>query len=398
MIDAVPGAASPASRARAAVDSHERFIALRRFDDLDGLRAIAVFGVIWHHTAGAAYPGTFLSWAGRHGVTLFFAISGFLITSLLLRERDRHGRIDLRAFFVRRTLRIFPVFYLALAMYVVLVWLLERHSPDGQEFFDNLPYFATYTSNWFVQQSGERTIFYFAWSLATEEQFYLLWPPLLVLLGMNWRPLARVARNAPREPVQAGDGPAANRRAFVFLAMMVVGIVAHQIVLMLINDGLSSVEWLQRLPMALVLAACLAVALHDKAIHARIAPCLAHAWSPVAATLVLAYALVVPTVPEVVTQSVCAWLVASTCVAARHPLASLLRLRGLVDVGTISYGMYLLHMLSSGVVKRGLKLAGLDTAGIANFVGTLIATLIVAGLCFRFFEAPILAFKQRFER
>jgi peptidoglycan/LPS O-acetylase OafA/YrhL len=379
---------------QAAALDHARFLALHRFDDLDGLRALAVLGVIWHHTAGGAFPGSALSWAGSQGVTLFFAISGFLITSLLLRERDRRGRIDLRAFVVRRTLRIFPVFYLALALYVALVWLLERNTPDGREFFGNVLYFATYTSNWFVQQ-GERTIFYFAWSLATEEQFYLVWPPLLMLLGTNWYSHARFASSGP---VHLGNGPAANRRALVFLSIAVAGIVAHQIALGMAGDGSATVNWLQRVPLALVLAAGFAVALHDKAVHARIAPWFAHPWSPVAAVLLLAYALIVPGVPEVVTQIACAWLVAALCAAGRHPFAALLRLRGLVYVGTISYGMYLLHMLASGVVKRALKFAGMESYGIANFVGTGVATIVIAGLCFKYFETPILELKRRFER
>jgi peptidoglycan/LPS O-acetylase OafA/YrhL len=390
--------ASPhAPRARAVALDHDRFLALRRFEDLDGLRALAVLGVIWHHTAGGAFPGSALSWAGSQGVTLFFAISGFLITSLLLRERDRRGRIDLRAFVVRRTLRIFPVFYLALALYVALVWLLERNTPDGREFFGNVFYFATYTSNWFVEQ-GERTIFYFAWSLATEEQFYLIWPPLLMLLGTNWYPHAASGGRERSGLVHPGNGPAANRRALVFLSIAVTGIVAHQIALGMAGDGAGTVKWLQRVPLALVLAAGFAVALHDKAVHARIAPWFAHPWSPVAAVLLLAYALIVPGVPEVVTQIACAWLVAALCAAGRHPFAALLRLRGLVYVGTISYGMYLVHMLASGVVKRALKFAGTESYGIANFVGTGVATIVIAGLCFKYFETPILGLKRRFER
>src|SRR5262249_16720595 len=95
----------------------------------------------------------------------------------LLREYEKWGRISLRAFYIRRALRIFPAYYAVLLLYVVMVWVLEGHSPDGEEFFANLGYFTTYTSNWFVAVDG-RAIFYFAWSLATEEQFYLLWPTI----------------------------------------------------------------------------------------------------------------------------------------------------------------------------------------------------------------------------
>src|SRR5688572_19697502 len=86
---------------------------------------------------------------GQTGVYLFFAISGFLITSLLIRERRTTGTISMRGFYLRRTLRILPLYYAVLLTYVIAVPILE-HGPDGAEFFANLPYFLTYTSNWFV--------------------------------------------------------------------------------------------------------------------------------------------------------------------------------------------------------------------------------------------------------
>ncbi len=353
-------------------DDHARFIALRRFDDLDGLRAIAVLGVIWHHTAGSAFPNSALSWAGSQGVTLFFAISGFLITSLLLRERDRHGRIDLPAFYMRRTLRIFPIYYVALALYVVLVWVFERDSTYGRDFFGNLGSFATYTSNWFVELR-ERTIFYFAWSLAAEEQFYLVWPPLLVLLGTN-------------------------RRALVFLLAAVAAIIALHIALARADDGASIIKWSQRVPLALVLASTLAVALHGRATNALISPWFAHPLSSVAAALVLAWAFIVPGWPDLVVHIACAWLVVSIGAARSHPFAAVLRLRALAYLGTISYGMYLLHMLCAAVVKMALKTVGIASVGVFAFVGTTIVTIIVAGLSFKYFESPILALKRRYER
>src|SRR3954465_11721542 len=122
---------------------YDAFIGQRRFGSLDGLRCIAVLGVIWHHTAG--HDMLSIAARGAEGVTLFFAISGFLITTLLLRE----GTIDLKGFYWRRTLRIFPLYYTVLAAYVVLTLLFE-HGERGREFFQNLPWFLTYTSNLFI--------------------------------------------------------------------------------------------------------------------------------------------------------------------------------------------------------------------------------------------------------
>jgi peptidoglycan/LPS O-acetylase OafA/YrhL len=107
------GADSTATGQHPLAREHAAFRANNRFGSLDGLRALSVVAVIWHHSGGGMVAS---EWAqhGHHGVTLFFAISGFLITTLLLRERDRHGAIDLRAFYVRRALRIFPLYYAVL--------------------------------------------------------------------------------------------------------------------------------------------------------------------------------------------------------------------------------------------------------------------------------------------
>jgi hypothetical protein len=157
------------------MDRHRSFLDQRYFPLLDGLRCLAILGVVWYHAAAPSYASGPLS-RGFEGVSLFFVISGFLITTLLLREQSETGDISLRSFYLRRTLRIFPVYYGVLAFYALLVFLQERHSTAGAQFWHNLPFFMTYTSDWFVNADSDRVIFLFSWSLATEEQFYLFWP------------------------------------------------------------------------------------------------------------------------------------------------------------------------------------------------------------------------------
>lgn len=166
--------------------AYRDFRATRFFGSLNGLRALSILAVLWFHTVPWD-RGTLLG-QGNKGVTLFFAISGFLIVTLLLRQKEKLGTIDLRNFWGRRALRIFPVYYLALALYVVLVALVERDPAARSTFWNNLPAFATFTSNWFVDLENARVIFYFAWSLAAEEQFYLLWP-LVERFARGRRPL-----------------------------------------------------------------------------------------------------------------------------------------------------------------------------------------------------------------
>ncbi len=355
------------TRAEAA---HERFRAVRYFGSLDGLRALSVLAVVWHHTAGTGRPG--LAGRGFLGVEFFFAISGFLITTLLLRERERYGRISLRDFYLRRTLRIFPLYYATLAVYAALtLGTGRRATPEGQAFLHDLPAFLTYTSNWFVE-TGPAVTFYFAWSLATEEQFYLLWPPLLVLL-------LAVARGRLAVPVAA---------LLTLLAVDAVVTAATS------EDsrGLPVVV-LVSLATPILAGAALAAVLHTRAGFRALAPVLGRRWTP---ALLLALVVVLAPVGDdlVGVGLLMAVVVASCCVREDHVLAPVLAWRPLRWVGVVSYGVYLLHQLSSNVVEAAL---GLDE-GPLLFVLTVPVVLAVAWLSFRVFESPILRYKRRFER
>lgn len=154
----------------------EQFKQVKYFSGLDGLRAVAVLAVVWHHTAAKYFSIWPILSRGYLGVDVFFAVSGFLIAHLLIAEKEKRGSIAVGKFYGRRALRIYPLYYLVLLAYIILVWVVEKNSVYGQQFWINLPYFLTFTSNWFVGLNDTRVIFYIAWSLATEEQFYLVWP------------------------------------------------------------------------------------------------------------------------------------------------------------------------------------------------------------------------------
>src|SRR5260370_33896587 len=166
---------------------YRQFLRGKYFPSLDGLRCFSIIAVIWYRTVPLGRHGLLAK--SYLGVELFFTVSGFLITTLLLRELRENGRISLPNFYARRTLRIFPLYYTVLALYVLMVWRLEPNSPAGQQFFRNLPAFLTYTYNWIHTEDlhgPNRIIFFFAWSLATEEQFYLLWP-WVVRFARKWQ-------------------------------------------------------------------------------------------------------------------------------------------------------------------------------------------------------------------
>src|SRR5688500_8977594 len=126
-------------RIRPPAVSHDAFLRTRHFGSLDGVRCFSILAVVWHHTdhswVGAA-------WAGRGflGVDMFFVLSGFLIVTLILREKDRTGTISLKDFYVRRTLRIFPIYYGLLLVLAALYGISKPDDDDTRVLLDLLPY------------------------------------------------------------------------------------------------------------------------------------------------------------------------------------------------------------------------------------------------------------------
>jgi peptidoglycan/LPS O-acetylase OafA/YrhL len=168
-----PPAATVARSAQAKAGS-------RDIPSLDGLRAISIALVLLSHLGGTAgFPASHQTMSffalGTLGVQVFFVISGFLITTLLLRELDETGTVSLRRFYFRRTLRIFPPYYALLAA-MAIAGVLGWVSVSGNDLFHAF----TYTSNYNFDREWNLG---HTWSLGVEEQFYLLWPAVLVLLG-----------------------------------------------------------------------------------------------------------------------------------------------------------------------------------------------------------------------
>lgn len=363
------GRESASGVANAAAE-HATFRQRRHFGSLDGLRAVSVVAVIWHHTLGHQSGLPTLMAQGAHGVTLFFAISGFLIVTLLLREQESRGLIDLRAFYIRRTLRIFPLYFAVLALYVVLVISLERDSPAGREFFKNLLFYATYTSNWFVTLDG-RVIFYFAWSLAAEEQFYLLWPsverfmrPARALLVMGLA-IAVVATLVWTGPPTGGPNPLWFRMA-------------------------------TSIPLAIGFGVVLAHALHDQRSYAWL-KCLLGWRASSLVFLLVALSLLSSNAPSEIAVHLALALFVGACVYREdHLLAPLLQWRVLVHLGSISYGMYLLHMLVKNALGKGLSAIGMGDSPYLLFLLTVVTTAAVATLSFRYFESFFLTLKAKY--
>ena len=149
---------------------------------IDGLRAIAVAAVVFYHLGFPWIPGGFL------GVDLFFVISGYVITRLLLDSIARSGGLDLRGFYKARARRLLPpmIFMIVVTAFYVTIWAQD----SVKRFLTDIPFSLTGTMNWwlvFKQQDyfeaiGRPPLLQHTWSLAVESQFYLIWPVLLLLI------------------------------------------------------------------------------------------------------------------------------------------------------------------------------------------------------------------------
>ncbi|HEV8025010.1 MAG TPA: acyltransferase, partial [Candidatus Nanopelagicales bacterium] len=159
---------------------------------LDGLRAIAIIGVLLYHAGVEWVPGGFL------GVDVFFVLSGFLITSLILEEYDRSGRVDFRRFYLGRARRLLPAVVLLLVVVGAAVLLFYRDALSA--FREDALATILYLNNWwyialdqsYFESMGRPPLLKHLWSLAVEEQFYLIWPAVaLLLVRRGGRPLVR---------------------------------------------------------------------------------------------------------------------------------------------------------------------------------------------------------------
>jgi peptidoglycan/LPS O-acetylase OafA/YrhL len=160
---------------------------MKYIKQLDSIRAIAVLLVMISHWVPLSFLGRFQ--LGGWGVDIFFVLSGFLITWILLENRQKADNEDIgkgtviKNFYIRRTLRIFPIYYIV----VLLLLLFSQYT--STDIRTSFPYYLTYTSNFYMFGLGKWEgigILSHLWSLAVEEQFYLFWPTLMLFIPRKY--------------------------------------------------------------------------------------------------------------------------------------------------------------------------------------------------------------------
>ena len=169
--------------------TYEEYHARRYFESLDGVRALSILLVISVHLGDNILDGVWGWLCGQGGVAVFFVLSGYLITMLALREEQERGRLSLKAFYVRRTLRIFPAYYYFVGVSALLIFSSGGEGSRGN-FSAALPYYLTYMGEY-----APVAHFFHSWSLGLEEKFYLAWP-VLCFVALRGHPKGRIAAAA----------------------------------------------------------------------------------------------------------------------------------------------------------------------------------------------------------
>jgi peptidoglycan/LPS O-acetylase OafA/YrhL len=355
--------------------------------ELDVLRFFAFLIVFFHH----AFPHDPAFWTklgvplflarvvagigatGAFGVSLFFVLSSYLITELLLREKDLIGTLDIRSFYIRRILRIWPLYFAFLALAVALQWIV----PGQHVTLRAGMWFSFLAGNWFIVFHGfPSSIIFPLWSVSIEEQFYITWPAvvrrvsetgMLIFAGLMLAAATLARIYLGMHHTLEGDVWC---NTFVQLDPIAAGI----LIAVLLKGEIPRLSKLARVAMMLAGIACLALGStyfgikNDPLTTMRI---------------VLGYP--------------------SVAIGGSLLLLSVLRTRSngsnrvLIYLGRISYGLYVFHVLGLLISNYAVhdQTANLFRYSLRVLVA-LTATIAMAAVSYRWLEAPFLSLKQRF--
>lgn len=349
----------------------ETYLRKSRFGSLDGVRFFCIAAVLFHHAPGAHELGKTYMLASRGflGVDFFFVLSGFLITTLLLRERDATGEISLRGFYWRRALRILPL-YLTVVTAMIVIFGLIKDSPEVAHLW---PYYYMFLANFLV---GDIPNLGPMWSLSVEEQYYVFWPLLMVLLPQ------RVLLPA----------------VTLLICMVLVGVL-----------GISGISAPSIGPLefkmhqgyaAILLGAGAGIALHNQWLFARLYPVIGTPRAVILPLVLFAVMLLympgrLMGWPQFMLHLTMTWILACLVVREDHILMPILQWAPLARVGQISYGVYLLHLIGLSIALVVVETLRLPEGGAWHIVLYVVFAYALAEISFRTLERYFLSLRYK---
>ena len=349
-----------------------------RLPSLDGLRAVAILMVLGSHCQFAAgwqagrFPYVFYLFDGELGVRIFFVISGFIITRLLLEEDRIFGAVSLRLFYVRRALRILPIYFAYLGL-LALLSLAGRYHDSPSNWLGCL----TFTRN--LVGRGDSATEHF-WSLAIEEQFYLCWPVLFLLLRLGRRStlalsilavltLAALALRFSPIPLEPGPGLVSRllgaRSLLRYADSIALGCAGA-----LLQGRLAG-----RLPAAAATGAAALLAIEQFCDRSGPVPAVHAAMPAVQAATIMV-------------------LLLSLLHPARNLIFRVLNLKGVSRIGVLSYSLYVWHF----VFLQDFAPRAMPWPWLRQWTVWWIPAVVVSILSYEFLEAPFLRLRRAYRR
>jgi peptidoglycan/LPS O-acetylase OafA/YrhL len=329
-----------------------------RIPSLDGIRAISITIVLMAHASHTRYfpwPNWRFNALGSAGVRVFFVLSGFLITSLLMSEQKRSGRISLRNFYLRRAFRIMPVFYVYL-LFITALAIFRFIKIPGRD----LTFAYLYLSNFRPRQFH---LVSQLWSLSVEEQFYLVWPAMMALTWTRlkfWAPIVAVCVAPALRYYMAGNlalEPYVDQSTFTVCDILATGCLLALHRERLHQSAIYRALITRTSAVGLLVFACLLIE------SEKFGP---HYFQVTQTLLTLALALIID----------------ACMVHAPKTLNS----KAIIQVGTWSYSIYLWHVLFC--VPNGARWWNL-------FPVNIFLSIVVAYASYRTIELPVLALRAR---
>ena len=355
--------------------THAEFMEMRRFPALDGLRAFAAVIVVFFHFGGAEWKWL----SGWVGVYLFFVLSGFLITTLLLREQDLKGRISLKNFYIRRVFRIMPPYFVIFAFIMAFFYL--RGDFFTIRYPETLKYYLPFMNEFLPAGMAGAPNDYFSgsWTLGIEQKFYLVWPALMVVAGVA----------------------AARRRVYIALGAMAVLIACIPLTAGWYTSYSMTALYTSTVHyVVLLIGALLAIVMHSKRLYALVQPLTHPLIAPVAMIGFAVLHVNMETLWHATSNAVVlllgyavltAMLIAS--LMNRNPVTWVLSTAPARFVGDRSYSLYLFQGIA-GFMVAGL-LPRFAVYGTLTAVVVTLVSLLLADVVYRWVEHPAIELGRR---
>jgi peptidoglycan/LPS O-acetylase OafA/YrhL len=379
------------------IDSNKVF-----FPNLEGLRFFAFFVVFINHATGSlGYTNTSVNysfirtnylWSGDLGVSFFFVLSGFLITYLLLKEKELSGKINIKNFYFRRALRIWPLYFLIVAMCLVAFPMFEPILP---KWFPvsvktdelNKWFYLTFTGNFdYIYNGITNVLIGILWSVSVEEQFYLFWPLIVAFIPNKY--LLRtfiiiiLASVAFRFFYSQGNAMLNKYHSLSSLSDLATGgVIAY------LAFKKSTIEWMEKIPKyAIVLLYLLLFIL---------IPFRLYTWK------FGVYYSHVSSIMPLVYSTLFAFIIMEQNYA-NHSLFKIKNWKIISSFGKYTYGMYCYHMIVFFVVLFLFYMMGINIQHMSKYTFFMLvlisffSTILVSELSYQYYESIFLRLKDRF--